>query len=106
MPVSRSRSVRMLDDDIISIRPVLPVPSTTISILFNTHHHSFTSSSDPCTAFHFEIQGCSFFVGEWTEISLHKAVLGTFFIRQGIHITAVVFNLSFLKQFDFFSERI
>src|SRR5258706_3783154 len=106
MPVPGSRSICMLNNDVVAIRPEFRSPSAAITIFFYPDDYSISRCADLCSSFHIKIQRHSFPVTEASEITLHQPVGASFPERKGIHITGIVFNDSFLQKLHFFSHGI
>src|SRR5687768_4079470 len=55
VPVTRTGTIGMCYHDIITIAPVLPVPSSLITILFDPGHDTVPGCYDLSTPFHFKV---------------------------------------------------
>src|SRR6188768_3416101 len=103
MPVTASGVITVLNYNIISLAAVFFIPPTFRAIFFYSCYYTISCGKNMCSSFHFKIESGPFFMRKDPEIALYDQVRFIAFKWQRIHKTGIVFNITFLKLFDFFT---
>src|SRR6187549_816749 len=103
MPVTTSGIIAVLNYNIISLAAIFFVPTTLRAIFFYSCYYPLTYGKNMCSPFHFKIKSGSFFMRKDPKIALYDQVRFFAFKWQYVHKTRIIFNISFLKLFDFLS---